>query len=148
MNKKKVVVRGVIAIVVIALAVGAGILIKRHLDGRTRTMDEVVTFDVSKIKSMTIMDGSNGEVAEVSSEHYQTVVDMLNEVVMPGVYQNKENVAYPMSYKVTITDDKGEKVITFYNLVCDVDGKEYNLKPDFDIENVLEDVYKKSGGVR
>ncbi|MBQ4282726.1 MAG: hypothetical protein IJB96_02225 [Lachnospira sp.] len=147
MKKKKIIIIAVIAVVLVVAGVVAGMLIKKYNDEKTRKMDEFVTLDAGKIKSMVIMNGANGKTVEVVAEEYDAVIAMLNEITLPGVFKNEEGYIYPILYRLTITDDKDkEVVIDFAFSKCDVNRKAYNLEPFGKANDVLGKVYRKSGG--
>lgn len=143
MSKKKriiLIVAGVVAVIAVAVA---SYLIYMN---KTRTPKDFCSLDTGKITGMKIMNGANGQTVQVSKEDYETVTTMLEGVKMPGIFKEKKKYAYPMEYAVTITYEKDETIFWFYNVKCEVDGKNYNLDDIEGISDVLEEVYEKSGG--
>ncbi len=146
--KKKAIIIGLVVMMLVAIGVVAGILIKKHMDEKTYTMDEFVTLDVSKIKAMSIMNGEDGNVVDVASEDYEEIIEMLKGVTMQGVYKDDNKKVYPLRYTLNITDDKGTKVVSFYTTKCSIGAKEYNLTGYDDAGFILRKIYNKAEGAK
>ena len=92
----------------------------------TKTITHFYDNDASKIESISIMNGNNGDIVKVPQNAYKRLTDILAKINMPGVYEGEPTTGW--SYRITIHDDEKKVDITFMGDICDINGAVYNLE--------------------